>query len=441
MDAPRTAEEALQFLLTRSPSTVVLGLDRMREALEEVGHPELLLRSVQVAGTNGKGSTCAFLASVLRAAGHKVGLYTSPHLVAVNERIAIDGAAISDAALGSRLLDILQRSPAARESTYFELVTLAAVEHFAREQVEVAVLEVGLGGRLDATSATRPELTAITRVGFDHMEYLGETLTAIAREKAGILRSRVPVVLAAQLPEALAALEAAAAAAGAPVLLEGRDFTLEDGRYRGPGAPLEGLRLGLRGTHQQHNAAVAVTLARLLGQRGLTVDARAIHRGLSETRWPGRLEEVPGSPPLLLDGAHNEDGMAALVAALDAPPWAGRPMHALLGVVSDKRIEPMLRTLLPRCASAALSPLPTPRSLSPDTFVALARTLCPGVEVVDSPAAGLAAARARAGGNDWVLVAGSLYLVGAVKALLAGEVGGLTTGSPPVLLGAARHRP
>jgi dihydrofolate synthase / folylpolyglutamate synthase len=419
MELPRTAEEARQFLLTRSPSTVVLGLDRMREALGEIGHPELLLRTVQVAGTNGKGSTCAFLASMLRSAGHRVGLYTSPHLVKVNERIAIDGAAISDAALGERLLDILRRSPAARDSTYFELGTLAAVEHFARERVEVAVLEVGLGGRLDATSTTRPELTAITRVGFDHMEYLGETLPAIAREKAGILRHRVPVVLAKQQPEALVALEAAAAAAGAPVLLEGRDFALEGGRYQGPGGALEGLWLGLQGGHQEDNAAVAVTLARLLARRGLGVDDGAIHRGLADTRWPGRLEEVPGHPPLLLDGAHNEDGVASLVATLAAPPWAGRPMHLLLGVVSDKRIEPMLRMLLPRCASAALTPLPTPRSLDPSTFVALARTLCPLAEVVESPAVGLAHARARAGADGWVLVAGSLYLVGAVKALLA----------------------
>src|SRR5262249_49552067 len=244
MELPGTAEEALQFFLTRSPSTVVLGLDRMREALEELGHPELLLRVVQVAGTNGKGSTCAFLASILRTAGHRVGLYTSPHLVQVNERIVIHGEAISDAALGEGLLDILRRSPAAGGSTYFELGTLAAVEHFARERVEVAILEVGLGGRLDATSATRPELTAITRVGFDHMEYLGETLPAIAREKAGILRSRVPVVLAAQQPEALAALEGAAAAAGAPVLLEGRGFQLEQGSDRGPGGALQGPPLG-----------------------------------------------------------------------------------------------------------------------------------------------------------------------------------------------------
>src|SRR5262249_46289361 len=159
-------------------------------------------------------------------------------------------------------------------------------------------------------------------------------------------RSRVPVVLAAQQPEALAALEGAAAAAGAPGLLGGGDFQLEQGSYRGPGGALQGPQLGLRGAPQEHNAAGAVTPARLLGEGGIRVTDGGISRGLATTRWPGRLEEVPGSPPLLLDGAHNEDGVAALVAALDAPPWTGRPMHLLLGAVSDKRIDPMLRILL-----------------------------------------------------------------------------------------------
>src|SRR5262245_42127623 len=189
MDAPRTPAEGLDFLASRSPSTVVLGLQRMQEALEELGHPELRLLSVQVAGTNGKGSTCAFLEAILRAAGHRVGLYTSPHLVSVNERIQIGGRSIDDGALGARVLEVLHRSPAARQATYFELGTLAAFQHFAASAVEVAVLEVGLGGRLDATTCSRPRLTAVTRVGMDHTELLGETLTAIAREKAGIFRT------------------------------------------------------------------------------------------------------------------------------------------------------------------------------------------------------------------------------------------------------------
>jgi dihydrofolate synthase / folylpolyglutamate synthase len=419
MDTPRTPEEGLAFLGARSPSTVVLGLERMQEALAELGHPELRLRSVQVAGTNGKGSTCAFLDAILRAAGHRVGLYTSPHLVRVNERIQVGGEPIDDRTLGTRIVEVLQRSAAAAEATYFELATLAALEHFAREEVEVALLEVGLGGRLDATTCARPRLTAITRVGFDHMEFLGATLEAIAREKAAIFRKQVPVVVGAQRPEVLPVIESAAAAAEAPLLVEGRDFSLDGlGRYRGPGLSLDGLALGLHGEHQHHNAAVAVTCARLLERQGLPSGPEAIRTGLSRARWPGRLEQVPGRPPLLLDAAHNEDGVAALRAALDAPPYAGRPVHLVFGVVSDKRVDRMLELLLPRSRSATLTPLPTPRSLDPATYLDLARAWCPEVEVAPSPVEALERARVRAGPDAWVLVAGSLYLVGAVKAQL-----------------------
>lgn len=419
MDRPRTPEEGLAFLSSRSPSTVVLGLERMHEALEELGHPELRLRSVQVAGTNGKGSTCAFLDSIVRAAGHRVGLYTSPHLVRVNERIQVDGAAIDDQTLGARVVEVLQRSPAALDATYFELGTLVALEHFLRAGVDLAVLEVGLGGRLDATTAARPRLTALTRVGLDHLELLGETVEAIAREKAAIFRRGVPAVVGAQRPEALAVIEASAAAVGAPLLLEGRDFSLDGlGRYHGPGLVLEGLALGLHGAHQQHNAAVAVGCAQLLAALGVPVGPEAIRTGLQRTRWPGRLEQISGKPPLLLDGAHNEDGVAALRAALDTPPYAGRPVHLVFGVVSDKRVTPMLQALLPRCASAAFTRVPTPRGLDPACYLEFGRSLCPSVEVAPSPEEALERARRRAGADGWVLVAGSLYLVGAVKAVL-----------------------
>ncbi len=419
MDTPRTAEEGLRFLASRSPSTVVLGLERMHQALEELGHPELPLRSVQVAGTNGKGSTCAFLEAMLRAAGHRVGLYTSPHLIRVNERFVVGGVAIDDQALGMRIVEVLRKSPAAAEATYFELATLVALEHFVREGVDVAVLEVGLGGRLDATTAARPRLTALTRVGMDHLEFLGDTLEAIAREKAAIFRKGVPGVVGEQRPEALATIETCASWVGAPLSVEGRDFSLDGlGRYRGPDLALDGLALGLHGEHQHHNAAVAITCAVLLSRQGLAVGPEAIRTGLQRTRWPGRLEQVAGHPPLLLDGAHNEDGVTALVASLDAPPYAGRPMHLVFGVVSDKRVEPMLRVLLPRCASASLTGVPTPRSLDPAGYLAVARTLCRVVDVAPSPEEALARARARADPEGWVLVAGSLYLVGAVKALL-----------------------
>jgi dihydrofolate synthase/folylpolyglutamate synthase len=226
-------------------------------------------------------------------------------------------------------------------------------------------------------------------------------------------------VVAEQRPEALAVIEACASWVGAPLWVEGRDFSLDGlGRYRGPELALDGLALGLHGEHQHHNAAVAIACAHLLERQGLVVGAEAIRTGLQRTRWPGRLEQVPGHPPLVLDGAHNEDGVAALVAALDSPPYAARPVHLVFGVVSDKRVEPMLRALLPRCGSATFTRVPTPRSLDPAAYVELARSLCPAVGVAPSPAEALARARVLAGPDAWVLIAGSLYLVGAVKALL-----------------------
>ena len=416
-----TPSEALAFLHSRSPSTVVLGLEPMQAALDELGNPERRMPSVHVAGTNGKGSTCAMVDAVLRAAGFRVGLYTSPHLVRFNERIRLGGVDIEDAVLGRRLSEVLERAPTAASLTYFELGTLVAFWHFAEEGVDFAVLETGLGGRLDATSTCLPRATAITALGLDHMEYLGETLSAIAREKAGIFRAGVPAVLTEQPEEAMAVLRAEAARVGAPLLREGVDFTLAEAQgqllYRHGTRRLSGLRLGLQGIHQRHNAAVALALLDVLEEAGADIEDEARLRGLQEVRWPGRLEEVQGAPLLLLDGAHNPDGVEVLLSALDTT-YAGRRIHLVFGAVKDKDVSRMLSRLLPRMASVVLTPLETPRSLEPTSYLDDARKACPDVQVAASAAEALKAAVARARKEDVVLVAGSLYLVGAVKAHL-----------------------
>jgi dihydrofolate synthase/folylpolyglutamate synthase len=424
---PSTPAEALAFLHSRSPSTVVLGLARMEAALAELGHPERRLKAVHVAGTNGKGSTCAMVEAVLREAGFRVGLYTSPHLLRFNERIRLDGRDISDAWLGRRLLEVLQRSAVASELTYFELGTLVAFWHFAAEGLDFAVLETGLGGRLDATSTCLPLATGITALGLDHTELLGDTLSAIAREKAGIFRPEVPAVVAAQEAEAQQVLAAEAARVGAPLLVEGRDFTLAPERgelvYRHGSRRLSGLVLGLSGAHQRQNAALALALLDVLEDKGARIPEVARLRGLALVRWPGRLEEVPGTPLLLLDGAHNPAGVEALRAALDTT-YAARPVHLVFGAVREKPVGQMLGRLLPRVASATLTPLlNTSRGLAPEDYRADAERGCAVVSVAASPAEALGVARARAAPGDVVLVAGSLYLVGAVKAYL-GEAEG-----------------
>jgi dihydrofolate synthase / folylpolyglutamate synthase len=427
-----TPAEALAFLHSRSPSTVVLGLERMQAALLELGHPERRLPAVHVAGTNGKGSTCAMVDAVLRAAGFRVGLYTSPHLIHFNERIRLGGKDIADAVLGSRLLEVLQRAPTAAALTYFELGTLVAFWHFAAERVDFAVLETGLGGRLDATSTCLPRATAVTALGLDHTELLGDTLPAIAREKAGIFRAGVPAVVAAQEEEAMEVLRTEAARARAPFLREGVDFTLAEGGeqlvYHHGARRLSGVVLGLAGRHQRQNAAVALALLDVLQDSGVAISDRARLAGLRAVRWPGRLEEVKGAPLLLLDGAHNPAGAEVLRTALDTT-YQGRRIHLVFGAVRDKDVPAMLARLLPRMASVTLTPLDTPRGLDPSAYLAPAREAFAEVHLAASPAEALDAALTRASPEDVVLVAGSLYLVGAVKAHLeAAQVPATTRG-------------
>ncbi|MFP2927274.1 bifunctional folylpolyglutamate synthase/dihydrofolate synthase [Pyxidicoccus sp. 3LG] len=424
MSAPRTPQEALAFLAKLNPSGIKLGLERVREALAALGHPESRYRVLHVAGTNGKGSTCAFTATALQVAGHHVGLYTSPHLVSVNERIRVDGEDISDEDFGRAILDVLERYPSAvtEPMTYFEFGTVVALWHFARVGVDVVVLETGLGGRLDATTASSPVVTAITPVSFDHMEYLGHTLAAIAGEKAGILKPGVPCVVARQEPEALEAIARKAGELAVPLWEEGRDFSLQsapDGSlsYRGPSWSLDGLTLALRGPHQRQNAAVALACLEALHAHGVPVTPEAGRTGLATARWPGRLEEVGASPPVLLDGAHNPAGVDVLRASLRAL-YPGRRLHLVFGVVGDKDRGPMMRALFPDCTSVQLTPLDTPRSLAPESYLDEARTLCPDVAAWSDLDSALDAARRRAGPDDVVLCTGSLFLVGMVKARL-----------------------
>lgn len=414
---PRTPEEALEFFSRLSPSTIRLGLDRVRSALERLGRPDRAFRSLQVAGTNGKGSTCAFAAQILQRSGYRVGLYTSPHLVRVTERIRVDGEELSPEVFGQRILEVIDRLPEVFEDppglTYFEVGTLVALWHFAQTPVDLAVLETGLGGRLDATTAAEVQVTAITSVSLDHQAYLGDTLAQIAAEKAGILRPGVPVVVSRQESAAREEIESAARAGASPWLSEGQDFRLESGVYTGPGlGRLDGLTLSLAGPHQVSNAAVAVTAARLLG--GDRVTPAAVSAGLAHTSWPGRFEQLQEHPAVIVDGAHNPGGAEILRAAL-AERFGARPVHLVFGVLADKDHSAIRALLFPGCASIHLCPVPSPRSLAPAESLPQARAACSKVAVHPSVEAALEAALAGAASGDVVVCAGSLFLVGAAR--------------------------
>ncbi len=394
------------YLEGLAPLSMRLGLERMALALEALGHPERCAPILHVAGTNGKGSTCAMAAASLRLAGHRTGLYTSPHLLRFNERIQVDGAPITDDELARAALRVRaacpwhDAGPAERRLTYFEFATLLALVHFEQAGATALVLEVGLGGRLDATNAVSPAVTAVARIGLDHTQLLGETIERIALEKAGIFKPGVPAVVHAHQPDgALDALRAGARRAGAP-------FTVA------PAAWPAGV--ALRGPHQQGNAGLAAGALRALRGAGVRIGEPEIAAGIATAAWPGRLEELDG---VLLDGAHNPDGAEALVAALDAL-HPGRAVELVFGVLGDKDHRGMVAALATRVRRFHLVAPASPRARPPGEVAALLAAMGARSDEHRGVAEALACARRLAADGALVAVAGSLYLVGEARGLL-----------------------
>lgn len=391
-------------------------LERIALALGRLGDPHRAAPVLHVAGTNGKGSVVALLDAMLRAAGQCVGRYTSPHLVELGERIAVDGTPLGREAIVA-LADEVRAAASGIELTFFEFLTVMAFVHFARARVDVAVVEVGLGGRLDATNVVDPLVTAITTIGFDHMQWLGDTPAAIATEKGGIIKPGRPVVLGRIAGEAGAVLRRIAAERGAPLIAAGEHYHVageERLRFDGLGWRLADLALGLRGAHQRDNAGTA--LAVLAAARAtLPVDETAVRRGLATVCWPGRLDIVAGPPLTIFDGAHNADGIAALAAELPRVS-GGRPVHLLFAVMGDKDWRAMIAPLARQCRSATVTEVLPPRGAPAEPVAAAFAPFCPAVAEPDLARA-WTRARDAAGRDGVLLVAGSLFLVGALQAL------------------------
>lgn len=407
------------------------GLERIQFLLDALGNPERAFPAVHVAGTNGKGSTSAMVAAMLRAAGRRVGLFTSPHLVRYNERIALDGRPVANELFEWALerlrpwVDAAAQSPVG-QPTEFEVGTAAAMVCFAEAGVDVAVVEVGLGGRLDSTNVVQPVVSVITPLGLDHTSRLGGTLSRIAWEKAGIIRPGVPVVCAPQPGEAQDVITRVAAEQGAPVLAAGRDYDVALVRSDADGTVfdvrrgdrwLRGLRTRLLGPHQAVNGAVAAIAGLTLG-----LSEEAVRRGLEMVVWPGRLEVVAEGPLVVLDGAHNAEGVRALAAALRTVFPGQRPVF-VLGVLQEKPVEAMLRELLPLGRAAVFTAPNSSRTppVAPEQLARLAAGLIDPIVVEPDAAQALEKARALAGPQGLVCVCGSLYLVGEVRGLMAGE--------------------
>jgi dihydrofolate synthase / folylpolyglutamate synthase len=420
--------DPLAYLFDLGQFGLKFGLENMSAIVGRLDHPERAFRTVHVAGTNGKGSVTAMVDAGLRAAGHRSARYTSPHLVDLTERFVIDGRAVDPDAMIAAVSHVravveqlLADGVLKAHPTFFEVTTAVAFELFRRARVEIAVIEVGLGGRLDATNVLVPAVTAITSIAFDHQQYLGPTLGDIAREKAGIIKPGVPIVVGDVGPEALGAIEAVAASRGAPLIRAGGAGGVEAGaqaephriRLRTPVRDYGTMRLGLRGAHQIGNAAVAVRLLELLDAQGVAVPEAAIRSALAHPDWAGRLDlrRLPDGREILLDAAHNPAGAVALASYLHA--GAGDRLPLVFAAMCDKDIEGMMRALLPLVGRLVVVRASNRRSAEPEVLAALAHRLAPELPVA------IAASPIEAVDLAWrasrrIVVAGSIFLLGDV---------------------------
>jgi dihydrofolate synthase/folylpolyglutamate synthase len=403
-----------------------MDLSPARALLDAVGRPYERYPVLHVGGTNGKGSTAAILASILREAGHTVGLYTSPHLVDFTERIRLNGEPVSSDDVVSLAEELRARIPVDVDPTFFEFTTAMAFLAFARARVDVAVIEVGMGGRLDATNVVRPLVSVVTNVDLDHQRYLGDSVAAIAREKAGIIKPGVPVVTAAS-GTALAVLEERARADGAPLTVVGRDVRVEGDSpavfsYRGVAGRIDNLTCPLLGRHQLTNAATALAAAELARAGGLSIPVEAIRHGVARVRWEGRLEVIRSRPRMVVDGAHNAAGAAALAEFLAAERAAGRIRRLIVvfGILADKDLPAIIARVGALADEVVLTEPSYHRAAPIDTLREAASSLSASIRVAPTVADALADVEARLRPDDWCVVTGSLYTVGEVKTIYQG---------------------
>ena len=404
----RTLAQWLEFIERQHPKTIALGLDRVSEVFRRL-NVTLRCPVITVAGTNGKGSTCAMLESILRMGGYRTGLYTSPHLVQYNERVRIAGVEASDELLAASF-EAVEAARGDTPLTYFEYGTLGALWIFAHEQVEALVLEVGLGGRLDAVNVVDADCAVLTSVGIDHVDYLGPDRDSIGREKAGIFRAGRPAVVADPQPPA------SVLAATANHLLIGRDFGYVDQQsqwsYWGPSGKRGGLaHPALRGAMQLRNASAAMCALDTLRER-LPLGMQDIRRGLAEVELPARFQVLPGKPQVILDVAHNPQAAQVLADNLASSGFSPETI-AVCGMLRDKDIGGVLKALAPRITRWHLASLQGPRAASAEELAQFVKGDC-----FASPAEAFAAALGRAGENDKIVVFGSFLTVGEVLAWL-----------------------
>ena len=424
-------QETIDYLFGLQKHGIKFGLSNSIQLMGLMGDPQRRFQSVHIAGTNGKGSTAAFLAGMLRAAGYRVGLYTSPHLVSFTERIRINGVPITE----ERVVGLAERVRARYENvrsadggpltpTFFEVTTAMAFTCFAEEQVDIAVVEAGMGGRLDSTNVIAPLVSVITNIDLEHTEFLGTTVGLIASEKAGIIKPGVPVVTGAVQPEVLAVIEQQARLAGSPVFRMPQDFGAElvatdreqEFDYRGIFARLPRLRIVMLGRHQVGNACIALAAAECIGKAGMKIPEAALRAGLEDAVWEGRLEQVAQSPDIYLDGAHNPASAQVLADALRQLKRSYRRMVLVVGILKDKDYRGILDRLVPLADRVVVTRPNYSRALDTASLAAEISTFHGDVASTESVAEAIDLARRETARDDLIIITGSLYTVGDARA-------------------------
>jgi dihydrofolate synthase/folylpolyglutamate synthase len=402
---------------------IKLGLSTIRNILKDLGNPQNGFACIHIAGTNGKGSVASSLASILNRCGYKTGLYTSPHLVRFNERIQVNSRSISNNNVVAAYHAVRGAHHGRREPTFFEFATAMAIYEFGRRQVDWAVIETGMGGRLDATNIIKPEISIITNVSLEHREYLGNTLRRIAAEKAGIIKFRKPVVTGIRQKGVREVIEKIAAEKKAPLFRLGRDFKIrrkhpDKFSYYGLNNRWHNLQTALRGSHQADNAALVLAACELISERKAVLEVAKIKNGLRTTQWPGRVETVSTDPLIILDGAHNLAAARNLGRFLTSN-LAGHRLTLVIGILDDKPYRAMLKSLLPVASRVILTRAHINRALDPRKLLDVAGEFNLESKIIPDVAGAVKHAIEINSCDGVICIAGSLYVVGEAKEALA----------------------
>jgi len=418
-----TYEKTLQAMYSLHRFGIKLGLDIISGMLNGLGNPQETFNCIHIAGTNGKGSVASALSTILHRAGYRTGLYTSPHLVSFNERICINNKPVSN----DDIVAAHDRAVAAykgnRENTFFELTTAMALDIFGRKQVDWAIIETGMGGRLDATNVLNPDLCIITNISLEHQSYLGDTIAQIAGEKGGIIKKGVPVVTGVRQPEAIETIESLATEQEAPLARFKETFDIRPSTenifdYQGIATNLDMVAVGLPGDHQLENAALVLAACETLNMAGKTTIAEnAMRYGLRQNSWPGRLEIVAEAPAILLDGAHNLVACEALARFLKTR-YADRDITLVVGILDDKPYEKMLDLLVPACKKLILTRPIIDRALEPEALLPVVKPYGKETTIITSVPDAANQAIESAAPDDVICIAGSLYVVGEARQML-----------------------